>query len=133
MDLKELADRVERSPKLRKLQKKLLEEIEFRADNSAQFDPVTIIMIISIVVQVIIHCRENRSDAKLFQDIRDIRALPARRLIRLRRRMNALWREQGGKTYKSTDSNPLLAALYEVSENTDETTLKELLKLADEE
>lgn len=133
MELSELAERIEQSPKLKKLQKKLLSELQFRADNSVKFDPITIIMIVSIIVQVIIHCREQRKDDKLVQDIRDIRALPARRLIRLRRRMNALWRDQGGeKTSSRADGNPILTALYEVAENADDATIKELIALAKE-
>lgn len=131
MTNEELQQRIERSPRLRKLQAKLLEEVTFRADTSVQLDPITIVMIISIVVQIIIHCRENRSDEEIIADIRDIRVLPPRRLVRLRRRLNALWRnccEQERRI--SADVNPILTSVYEIGENSDDATIKELIELA---
>lgn len=133
MDLHELSERVEKSAKLRKLRAKFIDELQFRTDVSTQFDPMLIIMIISILVQVMIHCRENRTRAQLAQDIREIRELPARRLIRLRRRLNNLWREHGTPSDNvAADSNPLLTAVYEVAENIDIGTLKELVELAED-
>lgn len=128
MDLNALADRVEQSARLRKLRAKFIDELQFRADVNAQFDPMLIIMLISIVVQIMIHCRETRTPAKLAKDIREIRALPARRLVRLRRRLNALAREHGIES-SNDDSNPLLTAVYEVAENADIGTIKELVEL----
>ncbi|NDC55417.1 MAG: hypothetical protein EBZ69_01080 [Alphaproteobacteria bacterium] len=133
MDLHELAERVEKSARLRKLRAKFIDELQFRSDVNAQFDPMLIIMIISILVQVIIHCRENRTRAQLAQDIREIRELPARRLIRLRRRLNNLWREHGVQTDDAAaDGNPLLTAVYEIAENMDIGTIKELVDLAED-
>jgi hypothetical protein len=133
MDANELAERVEQSSRLRKLRAKLMDEVQFRVDAPAQFDPMLIIMIISIIVQVVIHCREKRSTEEIVQDIRDIRALPPRRLIRLRRRLNTLWRNHEDRfTLSSGDVNPLLTAVYEIGENFDIETLEELVALADE-
>ena len=133
MNPHELADRIEQSPNLRKLRAKLIDELQFRMDASAQFDPMLVIMLISLVVQVIIHCREQRADCELVQDIRDIRTLPPRRLMRLRRRANALWRAHSNapKT-TAADGNPLLTALYELGENADEETIREIIQLAQE-
>ena len=133
MDANELAERIEQSSRLRKLRAKLMDEVQFRVDAPAQFDPMLIIMIISIIVQIVIHCREKRSTEEIVQDIRDIRALPPRRLIRLRRRLNALWRNHEDRfTLSSGDVNPLLTAVYEIGENSDTETLEELVALADE-
>lgn len=133
MDLHELAERVEKSARLRKLRAKFIDELQFRSDVNTQFDPMLIIMIISIIVQVMVHCRENRTRAQLAQDIREIRELPTRRLIRLRRRLNALWREHGVQTDdEAADSNPLLTAVYEVAENADIGTIKELIELVED-
>jgi hypothetical protein len=133
MDANELAERVEQSSRLRKLRAKLMDEVQFRVDAPAQFDPMLIIMIISIIVQIVIHCREKRSTEEIVQDIRDIRALPPRRLIRLRRRLNTLWRNHEDRfTLSSGDVNPLLTAVYEIGENSDTETLEELVALADE-
>ena len=134
MTQKELEARINASPKLRELRDRLLGEVQFRADASVGFDPVTIIMIISIVVQVIIHCRENRNKDELVQDIQDIRALPARRLIRLRRRLNTLWRHCCADQQSYTgEYNPMLTAVYEIGENSDVATIRELIDLAHED
>jgi hypothetical protein len=134
MTQKELEARINASPKLRELRDRLLGEVQFRADASVGFDPVTIIMIISIVVQVIIHCRENRNKDELVQDIQDIRALPARRLIRLRRRLNTLWRHCCADQQSHTgEYNPMLTAVYEIGENSDVATIRELVDLAHED
>ena len=136
MNPHDLADRIEQSPNLRKLRAKLIDELQFRMDASAQFDPMLVIMLISLVVQVIIHCREQRADCELVQDIRDIRTLPPRRLMRLRRRANALWRVHSGCSnapkIAAADGNPLLTALYELGENADEETIREIIQLAQE-
>jgi hypothetical protein len=134
MTQKELEARINASPKLRDLRDRLLGEVQFRADASVGLDPVTIIMIISIVVQVIIHCRENRNKDELVQDIQDIRALPARRLIRLRRRLNTLWRNCCADQQSYTgEYNPMLTAVYEIGENSDVATIRELIDLAHED
>lgn len=129
-----LADRVKTSPALSALHDDIAKELAFHSDGSVQFDPITIIMIISIMVQVIIHCRNKRSDEDIARDIRDIRTLPPRQLMRLRRRLNRLWRERcGGANASPTAVNPLVTALYEVSERADDETINELLQLAREQ
>jgi hypothetical protein len=85
-------------------------------------------------VQVIIHCRNSRDDDQIAQDIRDIRTLPPRQIIRLRRRLNRLWRDKcGGYSESSTAANPIITSLYEIGERADDDMLKALFKLADEE
>jgi hypothetical protein len=133
MDINQLSERIEQSARLRKLRAKLTDEIQFRVDTASQFDPMLVIMLISIIVQVVIHCREKRSTDDVIQDIRDIRALPPRRLVRLRRRLNALWHSNEERFQVSSgDVNPLLTAVYEIGETSDTETLKELVELADE-
>lgn len=131
MDEGALADRIKASPALSALHDDIARELAFHSEHSVQFDPITIIMIISIVVQVIIHCRNKRSDEQIAQDIRDIRTLPPRQLMRLRRRLNRLWRDRcGGYDASPSATNPLITALYEVSERADDETINELLLLA---
>ena len=133
MDINQLSERIEQSARLRKLRAKLTDEIQFRVDTASQFDPMLVIMLISIIVQVVIHCREKRSTDDIIQDMRDIRALPPRRLMRLRRRLNALWHSNEERFQVSSgDVNPLLTAVYEIGETSDTETLKELIDLADE-
>jgi hypothetical protein len=133
MDAHDIQKRVEASPALRNLKDKLSEELSFRSDASVQFDPFTIIMIISICVQLFIYCK-NRRDEEIKQDVRDIRSLPPRRLIRLRRRANALWRNCcADQQYDSKQPNPILTALYEISETADDAALTELIAMAREQ
>lgn len=128
---KELENIIESSPKLRRLQTQLLQEVQFRVDDSVGFDPMTILMIISVMIQVVTYCRSKRSDEDIIADIQDIRTVPPRRLMRLRRKLNALWRNCCADRHTSnTDMNPLLTAVYEVAETTDVSTLKELIALA---
>lgn len=128
----QLAERIKASPALSALHDDIAREVVFHADSNVQFDPITIIMIISIVVQVIIHCRNKRDDEQIAQDIRDIRTLPPRQLMRLRRRLNRLWKEKCGEPSSPTAVNPLVTALYEIGEKSDAATIKELLQLAAE-
>lgn len=133
MSEQELADRIKASPELSALCDDISKEITFHGDNNVQFDPITIIMIISIIVQVMIHCRNKRSDADIANSIREIRTMPPRQLMRLRRRMNKLWRERcGGENAAATAVNPLITALYEVAERADDATIQELFRLATE-
>jgi hypothetical protein len=133
MDAHDIQKRVEASPALRNLKDKLSEELSFRSDTSVQFDPFLIITIISICVQLFIYCK-NRKDEDIKQDIRDIRSLPPRRLIRLRRRANALWRDCcQDQQYDPKQPNPILTALYEISETADDAALDELIGMAREQ
>lgn len=128
----DLQSRIESSPRLKAFGNQLLSSVTFHADAPAKFDPILVVMVISIIVQVVIHCREKRTPAELIQDIRDIRTMPPRRLMRLRRRMNALWRDMAQDTnWDSKQPNPILTALYDLSESTDDATLAELVALAE--
>lgn len=89
-----------------------------------------IIMLVSVIVQVIIHCRENQTTDEVRQNIRDLRAIPVRRLLRLRRKLNALWREKCRGSEVQPD-NPLLAAVYELAETADDAAIDEILRLAE--
>lgn len=132
MDVQDIQKRIEASPALRSLRDKLSEELSFRSDASVQFDPFLIITIISICVQLFIYCKQRKPE-DIKQDVRDIRSLPARRLIRLRRRANALWRDCcAEQQYDKNQPNPILAALYEVSETADDAALDELIAMARE-
>ena len=130
MTNEDLQERIENSPALRKLKDQLQAEIGFRADKAIEFSPLLVISIISIIVQIVIHCRENKSAADLRNEMRELRSLPPMQAFRLRRKLNALWRDAcGGKTLQS--ENPLLEAVYELSDSADDDALDELLWLAD--
>lgn len=128
----DLQRRIESSPRLKAFAEQLLNTASFHADNLVTFDPMLVIMIISIIVQVVIHCREQRTAEDIVQDMRDLRTLPPRRLMRLRRRANVLWRKVRGESHwDPKEPNPILTAIYELSETTDPATLAELVALAE--
>lgn len=83
--MKDYSTQIETDARLKSIQEKLASDLAARADQGAQFDPMLIIMLISIAVQIIIHCREQRADEVVRQSIKNIKTLPLRRLWRLRR------------------------------------------------
>lgn len=130
MTNEDLQERIENSPALRKLRDQLQAEIGFRADKGVEFSPLLVISVISIIVQIVIHCREQKSAEDIRVDMRELRSLPPVRALRLRRRLNALWRRTcEGKTVQS--DNPLLDAVYELADSADDDAIDELLWLAD--
>jgi len=126
-----LIARIESSQVLRRARESLLSELSFRADGLARFDPMLILMAISIIVQVIIACRNRNSDAKIVNWLRNARTLPRLRTIRLRRKLDALWQETCGKP--DCGKNVLFDALLDASENASDEELSEILQLAAQE
>lgn len=130
MDRDELEARVNASPALRQLRDRGMAELTYRADNSAQFSIILILSLISLAIQVIEYCK-NKNKAELLRDIRDIRTLPPRRLLRLRRQANRLWREEfPDQPITVRRPNPLLETMYELGETAEDAALTELLALA---
>jgi len=131
MTTEELQRRVNESPALSALRDKLTDELVAQGDNSCQFDPITVIMIISNIVQVIIYCREKNSDESIQQSMRELRTLPPRKLMRLRRRLNNVWREHCAKTgAEYTRDNPVVGAVYALSDTIDDVAATGLMELA---
>jgi hypothetical protein len=88
-------------------------------------------MIISVIVQVIIHCQQTRDDDALQQSMRELRTLPPRKLMRLRRRLNNLWREHCAATgIKYTSNNPIVGAVYHLSDTIEDSAAAGLMELA---
>lgn len=135
-----LRAKIDASPQLSALETALRRAIGLRLDvvsaepNNVALDPITILMIISVVIQIIRFCRErnNRPYAEIFGAVRAASDLPARRTIRLRRRLNLLWAEYCKQhNLPQTEFNPFLSGVYAVSSTIDEETAAELLALAD--
>jgi hypothetical protein len=121
----------ESSPALSELKQALTDELCFQVEHNVTLDPLTILTIISIVIQVIVHCRETHDDEQIVQDMRDIRTLPPRHLLRLRRRLTRLWRDCCADSTQRLD-NPFLSAVYSVAEQADPAALQALVALAHE-
>jgi hypothetical protein len=127
----ELQNRIEASPVLSRVREQLAEELVAPLGNAAAFSPLLVIAIISIVVQVIIYCRENSNDADLLAAVRGVNELPLRRRMRLKRRLNQLWREESARLgAPAAKDNPLLSAVYRVAAKLDESAAQELVQLA---
>jgi hypothetical protein len=109
---------LESDPQLKQLADSLQDELHFFSEPHVQFDPLTILTLISIIIQVVIYCRERRNPEDIAADIKTIKTLPPRKLIRLRRRVNRLWREQcGSDASERRVSNPMMTAVFELGEN----------------
>lgn len=131
MNEQKIQERLESLPALNSAVNRLREETVFRADNSVQFSPLLIITVISIIVQVIIHCRESKTDDELRSAIKDVRSLPPRRLMRLKRRVNAVYRQLDGVPENDL-RNPILDAVYDMAEKVDDAAIDDLFTLVNE-
>lgn len=119
-------------PQLLALRESLQEELDFFAEPQVQFDPITILTIISIAIQLIIYCRERRNPEAIAADIKTLKTLPTRKLLRLRRRLNVLWRECGGEDATSRRlPNPIMTAVLELSEKLDDAQILALFKFSE--
>jgi len=133
MDEATIQKRIQATPQLAPISDALQREVKFRADSAFKFDPFLMVAIISIVIQVIIHCRERNSVASIRNSIRDGRAIPPRKLILLKRRLNKFWVEYCAQTgTPAALKNPLLVAVLNLGETIADTELDALLNLAEE-
>lgn len=130
MKLEELEAQVNASPALRALRDRCMSEMSHRVDNSTQFGIILILSMISVAIQVLAYCN-SKDKATLAKDVRDIRTLPPRKLLRLKRQMNKLWREEfPDKPISVRNPNPMLEVMYDLGENAEDEALNELLTLA---
>jgi hypothetical protein len=130
MTPEDLQERIENSPTLARLRNRLQDEIAFSAAPGCEFSPLLAISVISIVVQIVIHCRENRPADDIRLDIRDLRNIGPLKTALLRRRLNALWRDACPPEMLQL-GNPLLEAVYNLSDSADDEMLDELLWLGE--
>lgn len=126
----ELKDRIESSAGLRRIKADLVDEIAFRADGPARLDPMTILMIISIIVQVIAYCKKRRSPEEIVAMIQSARTQPLRRTLLLRRRLNRLC-ERETFSYGAGLQAPIYDAVADMAERASDEEIQELMTLAD--
>lgn len=131
MTPEEIQDRIELSPALALLRNKLQSEIEFNSAPWAEFSPFLVLSVISVIIQVIQYCNEKRDTADVRLDIRDLRNLGPLKTAMLRRRLNALWRESCHGDEMLESKNPLLEAVYNLSDSADDETVDALLRLGE--
>lgn len=130
MDADRLQAQIEAAPALQRLHGKLQDALQFHAEGAAQLDPILIMMIISTLVQIVIYCRQTRNDADITDTIRELRTVPARKLVRVRRQLRQTWHEYCQQRDLPIARNPILPAIYELSEELDDGDIAEFLKLA---
>lgn len=125
----ELKGRIESSEGLRRVKDTLLDEVSFRADGSARLDPLTILTIISIVVQVITFCLKQNDPAVIADAVRNARTLPRRKTIRLRRWLKNLSQDYG---IESETTQPVYESVVDIAENMSDDEIAEIIQLAQE-
>jgi len=129
MTNEELQERIDNSPALSALQSQLQSEIGFRAPAEFALSAILVVSIISIIVQIVIHCRESRDEQSVRASMRDVRSLPLRQQFRLRRALTELWRQTYPRATRHQE-NPLIDAVYQLSDSADDAAIDELLWLA---
>jgi hypothetical protein len=132
MTEQELHNRIESSQALRRAKETLSNEVSFRAGPSARFDPITIIMIISVIVQVLAYCRSRRTADLIIADIKNARALPRWRTRRLRQKLNKLWEEYCNGEEECED-NAFLSSTLDFAETATDEEIHEVMALAAEQ
>lgn len=138
-DLEQLRQKIAASPALTQLSARLQQALTAQTidDNTIAFDPILILMIISIILQVIRLCidRNEETDRDFATVVQNISRVDGRRTLRLRRRLNSLWADycaERGIQPAPDSENPLLAAVLTVSRDVNAGAAQDLLKLADE-
>jgi hypothetical protein len=130
MTNEEMQKRIEASPALRELRDDLSSELSNNIDGQPQIAIILIIAMISLIVQIMTYCK-NKPKADVRQDVRNIRSLRPRQVMRLTRRANKLWGDYCEENkLPATGSNPVLASLYSVAEKGSDAALDELLSIA---
>lgn len=131
MHADDIQARIEAAPALKRLQEKLRDALQFHADGSAQLDPILLMMIISTIVQIVIYCRQRNNDTAIIKTIQELRSVPPRKLIRLRRQLRNTWHDYcQQRGLNPAQKNPILPAIYELSESLDSDEIREFLQVA---
>ena len=91
-ELTALREKIDASQGLKNLEQNLIADLMSQEERGGYgFDPLTILFVISVILQVINLCMKNRSAADIELDMANVGILPPRKLMRLKRRLNCLW------------------------------------------
>ena len=127
----ELQQKIASSPELSELRYQIAASLERNAENQYAITPVVIIAIISIIIQVIQFCQQNRPAEEIAADIKNIRNLPPRKLMRFKRRANVLWRDYCTEHGLDPNTpNPIPSAVYSLGDKANNCTVDALIRLA---
>jgi len=131
MTNEEIQNQVESSAALSALRDRIANALAAQTENRYAFNPLLIVAIISVMVQVIQYCRENRSAEDIASDIKNVRSLRPRQLMRFKRRSNVLWKEYCAANGLDADTpNPIPDAVYALGDDADTAAVRELIALA---
>jgi hypothetical protein len=136
-DLVALQRKVAQSEPLSRVADQLQHELASHAVKAgiATFDPMLVIMVISVILQIIYLCRQRNADAALtVLAVREVPMLDGRRTLRLRRRLNKVWKDYcRAHNLEPTKENPLVAAALSLSANAADADIQALLLAAEEQ
>jgi hypothetical protein len=127
MTEEELKSRIESSSDLRRVRAALIDEVAFRADGLARLDPLTILTIISVIIQVVAYCRERNSEEIVINYIQNARTLPRRKTILLRRKLNNLLQDYN---LQLESPQPIYDAIMDMAESASTTEIAAVMRLA---
>jgi len=128
----ELVRRIALSSKLTRLKEAVASDINFRSPGSFQFDPMLILMLISIGIQAIVHCRENREDEQLALDLRNARAIKPIRMRLFKRRLRLFCADTLYPKYGIKFDKAIYDSAVDLIENAEDTEIREILQIAKE-
>ena len=127
----DLQSRIEESAELRDLKDRINTGLTLSAGGLSTFDPILVIMVISLIVQVATFCYEWRSHEEIKEDLKNVKKLPPRKLMRFTRRANVLWRDYcKARQIDPGTRNPIFDAVYGLSSTLTDAEAEALLKLA---
>lgn len=131
-ELTALREKIDKSPGLKSFENKLAANLMQQEErNSYGIDPLTILFIISVILQVISLCLRNRSRAEVELDIQNAALLPPRKFMRLKRRLNVLWakhcEERGVEPGKT---NPFFNAAVSTIKNCRQNEIADIVQVS---
>jgi hypothetical protein len=129
MTADDLKNRIESSTDLRRVRDALTDEVAFRAADSTRLDPITILTIISIVIQIVVHCREKNPDEEIVDLIRNSRTIPRRKTILLRRKLREYARDNN---ISDDNVQNIYDAIMDMGENATDSEITEIMQISRE-
>ena len=128
----ELLRRIELSPKLEGLRAKLYDEVNFRAPISAQFDPILILTLVSVMLQAIAFCHERNNPKELFADLRSARMIHNSRQRRVRRALRRFCQDRTDLPYGSRFDTTIYESVVDLIESATDDELQEIIAISKE-
>jgi hypothetical protein len=128
----ELVRRIALSSKLTRLKEAVASDIHFRSPGSFQFDPMLILMLISIAIQAIAYCRQKHTDEALVIDLRNARAIKPIRMRQFKRRLQRFCNDTIYPKYGMQFDKAIYDSAVDLIENAEDAEIKEILQIARE-